>query len=145
MNDKDMPEIITGGNYTDNRGTLTYFNDFNLIPVKRLYILEHPDTCVIRAWQGHQHENKWFHVVAGSFKFILVRPDNWNSPSPSLSCQEFVLCARDNQVFHVPGGYATGFKAVEQDSKMLVFSNFSVEESLNDDFRFDKDKWYNWY
>ena len=144
MNETKIAALITGGTYEDNRGILTYFNEFDLTPIKRLYILEHPDTSVTRAWQGHQHENKWFHVVTGLFKVVLVQPDNWNSPSPDLSHQEFVLCAVDNQVLHVPGGYATGFKAIEPDSKMLVFSNFSVEESQEDDFRFDNDKWYNW-
>ena len=129
----------------DNRGTLSYFNDFNLSSVKRIYILEHPETSIVRAWQGHQHENKWFHVVSGSFKIVLVKPDNWASPSADLGCQEYHLTVENNQVLHVPGGYATGFKAIESDSKMLVFSNFSMEESMNDDFRFEKDKWYNWY
>ena len=145
MKETKIATIIEGGTHTDDRGSLTYFNDFDLSSVKRVYILEHPDISTIRAWQGHQHENKWFHVVFGSFKLVLVQPDNWNSPSSNLSHEEFVLSARDNQILHVRSGYATGFKAIEPDSKMLVFSNFSVEESRNDDFRFDKDMWYNWY
>ena len=38
----------------------------------------------------------------------------------------------------------TGFKALEANSKMMVFSSFTVEESSNDNYRFDKDKWYDW-
>ena len=72
MNDKDMLGIITGGNYTDNRVKHTCFRDFNLSPIKRLYILENPDLSVVWARQGHQCENKWFYLFKGSFKLVLV-------------------------------------------------------------------------
>jgi dTDP-4-dehydrorhamnose 3,5-epimerase-like enzyme len=145
MDEERLLKIITGGKYSDKRGMLNYFNDFNLNPVKRMYILEHPDSKIVRAWQGHQDENKWFHVVSVAFKIVLVKPDNCASPSANLAYQEYNLSVENSQVLHVPGGYATGIKAMETNSKMLVFSNFSIAESLNDDFRYEKDKWYNWY
>jgi dTDP-4-dehydrorhamnose 3,5-epimerase-like enzyme len=144
MNEENVPVIIAGGKHTDERGTLTYFNDLNLSAVKRLYVLEHPDPGIVRAWQGHQYENKWFYVVEGSFKIVLIRPDDWLSPAEDLQPQEFSLTSAADQVLHVPGGFASGFQALEPDSKMMVFSNFSIAESLNDDFRFNKSKWYNW-
>lgn len=134
-------QIITGGTHTDKRGTISFVNDFDLTAVKRMYCIEHPDTETFRAWQGHQKEQKWFFVTKGIFEIALVQPDNWQYPSKDLSVQLIRLSAKEPQVLHVPGGYANGFRALEPDSKLLVFSDFFVDESKLDDFRFDTGYW----
>ncbi len=136
--------IIEGGKYEDVRGKLIFFNDFDMRGVKRFYVIEHPDEQVVRAWQGHQKEEKWFYVIDGSSKMVLVKPDNWQNPSGELKTEEFLLESRQQQVLYVPGGYANGFKALQPKSRIIVFSSFTVEESANDNFRFNKDQWYNW-
>ena len=141
---KEPPNIIHGGQFTDERGKLIFFNDFDMKEVKRFYIIEHPDTSIVRAWQGHKIEKKWFHVISGSFKVGLVQPDNWEKPSPELKVEEFILRAGDNSILFIPGNYANGFKAMEPGSGITVFSSFSVEESAADNYRFDKSMWYNW-
>jgi dTDP-4-dehydrorhamnose 3,5-epimerase len=140
----DIPQIIQGGTHEDARGKLTFFNDFDLKEVKRFYVIEHPDTEVVRAWQGHKIEQKWFYVLEGSFKVVLVKPDNWDHSSKILSQNEFILKAAENQVLHIPGGFVNGFKALEANSKMMVFSDFAINDAGSDDFRFDKRLWYDW-
>ena len=139
-----MPEIIDGLEYEDERGRLIYFNDFDMKAVKRFYMIEHPDTSIVRAWQGHKIEQKWFYVIQGNFKIVLVQPDSWESPSENLKHEKFTLTSNDPQILHVPGNFANGFKALEANSKIMVFSSFTVEESSSDNYRFDKEKWYNW-
>ena len=141
---KKIPGIIQGGQHVDLRGKLTFFNDFDMGAVKRFYIIGHPHTETVRAWQAHKTEQKWFHVIAGSFKMVIVQPDDWDNPSSNLETQEFILHVADNKVLHVPGNFATGFKALEPDSRMMVFSNFTVKESSGDDYRFNNRMWYNW-
>lgn len=136
--------MIQGGEFTDARGRLIYFNDFDMKEVKRFYVIEHPDTSVVRAWQGHQFEQKWFYVVLGSFKVVLVKPDDWKLPSDDLRTEEFDLLSVNPQVLHIPGNYVNGFRALEANSKLIVFSSFTVEESSKDNYRFDKNKWYDW-
>ena len=136
--------IIKGGNHEDVRGKLFFFNDFDLSKVKRFYVIEHPKVEIIRAWQGHKKEEKWFYVLDGSFKIILIKPDNWIDPSNKLETEEFIMHSENQQILYVPGGYANGFKALEPKSKIMVFSSFTIEESGNDNYRFDKDLWYNW-
>lgn len=109
--------------------------------IKRFYIIEHPDTDIIRAWQGHRHEQKWFHVIAGAFKMAIIQPDNWKQPSNILKPEVFILSATHPAVLQVPGGHATGFHALEKNSKMIIFSNATVEESRKDDYRFDESMW----
>jgi dTDP-4-dehydrorhamnose 3,5-epimerase len=139
-----VPRLIQSGKHTDQRGTLSFFNELDISEVKRMYFIEHPDISVVRAWQGHKKEQKWFFVTQGSFKLVLLQPDNWENPSSDLAVREFVLSSIQPTVLHVPGGYLNGFRALEANSKMLVFSDATVEESKADDYRFDKDKWYDW-
>lgn len=136
--------IIQGGKHEDARGRLTFFNGFDMGAVKRFYVIEHPDTEAVRAWQGHQREQKWFYVIEGAFKLVLVQPNNWIDPSDGLQTEEFTLQTERNEILHVPGGFANGFKALIPKSRIMVFSSFTVEESGNDNFRYDKNLWYNW-
>lgn len=136
--------IIEGGKHEDARGKLIFFNDFDMSDVRRFYVIEHRDTDVVRAWQGHQKEEKWFYVIDGSFKMILVQPDDWQNPSAELKTEEFVLESTQQKILYVPGGYANGLKALQPKSRIVVFSSFTVEESAKDNFRFDKDEWYDW-
>jgi len=141
---KEEPQIIQGNIHEDERGKLFYANEFDLSDVKRYYIIEHPDTKIIRAWQAHQKEQKWFQVISGSFLVAVVQPDNWEKPSEKLEVRKFVLNANENQILHIPGNFANGFKALEKNSRMIVFSDFSLEESSKDNFRFDSKLWFDW-
>lgn len=141
---KNQPQIIQGNIHEDERGKLFYANEFDLSDVKRYYIIEHPDTKVIRAWQAHQKEQKWFQVISGSFLVAVVQPDNWENPSGELEVRKFVLNAEENQILHIPGNFANGFKALEKNSRMIVFSDFSLEQSSKDNFRFDSKLWFDW-
>lgn len=137
-------QLLIGRHHRDERGTLSYFNDFSLEKIKRHYLIFHPDTEVIRGWQGHKVECKWFQVVTGAFKIVTVQPDQWLNPSTCLIANVYQLTEDINQIFYLPGGNVSGIQATIPDSKMIVFSNMTVEESKNDDFRFDKNLWYKW-
>lgn len=138
------PNIIQGGSYEDERGRLIFVNDFDLSEVKRYYIIEHPYLSVVRAWQGHKREQKWFQVISGSFLVSVVKPDNWENPSEDIESETFELKATENKVLHIPGGFANGLKALETNSRMIVFSDFSVNESKSDNFRYDSQLWFDW-
>ena len=138
------PEYISGKNHTDARGVISFVNDFHLDLVKRFYIIEPTDIQTVRAWQGHKKEQKWFCVVSGSFSFAVVRLDDWENPSANLEVKEFVLSYNSIGILHIPGGYANGFKAMEPNSKVIVFTDFTVKQSSNDDYRFDQNLWYDW-
>jgi len=138
------PKIIPGDIYSDERGRISFINDFDMSQVKRFYTIFHSDIAVIRAWQGHQVEQKWFVVLEGDFDIALVQPDNWETPSSNLPVQLVRLSSSVCQVLHVPNGFATGFKAVVPNSKMIIYSDLKLDESAKDDFRFDKSLWHPW-
>jgi dTDP-4-dehydrorhamnose 3,5-epimerase len=92
-----------------------------------MYCIE-PKIGVIRAWQGHQKETKWFYAAKGSFlvKTIEIR---------SLVKNDYLLNDTESDVIEIPGGHYNGFEALEEGSVLMVFSDFGLEESKGDDFR----------
>jgi dTDP-4-dehydrorhamnose 3,5-epimerase-like enzyme len=134
-------KLIEGANFTDERGGLNFFNEFDMSQIVRMYEISPSSIDSVRGWQGHKEEKKWFYCNSGSFIMNLIQVDDFNSPSKTSSPNRFVLDAKKPSVLEISGGYATGFKAEEENSKLIVFSNFSLEESKNDDFRFPLDQW----
>ena len=105
-----IPTLIQGKQHTDERGLLRFVNDFNMDSVQRMYCIE-PTTDLIRAWQGHQHETKWFFVSRGRIEVQLISIQNEDTRFL------FELTAEDNQVLEIPPGYYNGFKACCADSQ----------------------------
>jgi dTDP-4-dehydrorhamnose 3,5-epimerase len=137
-------KAIKGGFHTDNRGTLRFVNDFDLKSVRRFYIIQHPDTSVIRAWQGHEIETKWFFPLKGSFVVAWVKIDDFDNPSDNLKAEYKILKANEPAVVYVPPGYANGLKALEPNSEIAVFSDLDVNESIKEKRRYPPEKWFDW-
>ncbi len=141
---KNNPYIIQGGSHTDERGTIAFVNDFKFDGVKRFYTITHKDTSVVRAWQAHRFESKYFYCLKGVFLVNLVDIDDWEKPLGDLPVQSYELSAEDNRILFIPPGFANGFKALSNDAQLLVLSDKTLEDSVNDDVRFDKNNWFNW-
>ena len=142
--DRVKPYIIKGENYTDERGGLDFYNDFDMSQIKRVYFTIHKDKEVIRAWQGHKIESRWFCSVKGSFLVKLIEIDNWGNPSNELKVIKYKLTSEKQEILYIPSGYVNGFKALQTDSKLMIMSNYGLNEVENDEFRFDKNKWVKW-
>lgn len=134
-------KLIKGANFSDDRGELNFFNDFNMSEIVRMYEIRPNDIETIRGWQAHQKEKKWFYCNSGSFVLNLVEVDNFDTPSKSLIPKQYVLTANQPSVLEISGGYATAFKAQEENSTLIVFSDYDLEASKDDDFRFSLDIW----
>jgi len=123
--------------HIDHRGKLTFINDFDLKNIKRYYLIYQNEKNMIRAWQGHRDESKYFHIIEGSFKIVLLNPENWYNISSDLKPRIFILNASKPKLLIVPPGYINGIKALENDSLLLVFSDKSLDESRKDDYRWE--------
>lgn len=133
--------VIYGALHEDQRGKLSYFNTLDLSQIKRMYQIEPANEYIIRAWQGHKMEKKWFYCIQGSFIINIVKVTNFEHPATDVIISQNIITAGMPTVLYVEGGYASGIKATNPNSKVLVFSNLSVETSKNDDYRFDSDFW----
>jgi len=134
-------QLIKGNIHQDHRGIIRFVNDFHFESVKRFYTITHPATSTIRAWQGHKLETKYFYVTKGSFLINWINIDNWEHPSKDLKINTHILSDTQSEILIIPPGHVNGFKALEPDSTMIVFSDMSLEESKNDDYRFPQDYW----
>lgn len=141
----NSPQLIEGGKHQDHRGTISFINDFSLERIKRFYTLLHPNTDIVRAWQGHKKQSRCFHVTKGVFCIACVKIDDWESPSKSLRANTFIIKSEEPSVLFVPKGYANGIKALQNDSILLAFSETSFDNKIeNDEFRYDSNLWVDW-
>lgn len=135
---KMIPKIIAGNSHSDSRGILFFNNDFDASAVKRIYVIENSSKDFIRGWQGHKIEQRWFSVIKGSFRIQLVAIDNWDCPSNDLEILNFVVDDKNQDVLHIPQGYASSIQALEEGSKLLVMADYGFGET-QDEYRFEVD------
>lgn len=140
----DEPRLIEGGLSVDDRGSVAFVNAFAFDGVKRFYVVANHRAGFVRAWHAHKLERKYVMVVAGSAIVGAVRIDNWEHPSKDLTVHRYVLSAEKPAVLYIPSGYANGFMTLTADTKLIFFSTASVEESRNDDIRYDAYYWNPW-
>lgn len=138
------PKVIKGGLAFDDRGSVRFINDFKFEGVKRFYMIENHKVDFVRAWHGHKHEGKYFYCVSGSFLCAAVKIDNWEHPSKDLKVDRFVLAADSPSILAIPPGYANGLMSLGPNSKLMVFSSSTLEESASDDIRFPGRYWDVW-
>lgn len=141
MESLNKPKLIEGGIAVDDRGQLIFANDFDFRDVKRFYMVENFDLDTIRAWHGHQRETKYAFVASGSAIVAAVEMDNLEAPNQTNEVHRFVVSARKPAILHIPAGYANGFKALENGTRIIFFSTATLEESRGDDYRFPVDYW----
>lgn len=137
----NKPTIIDGGISVDDRGQLTYSNNFNFSDIKRFYMVENFSENVTRAFHGHLKEGKYVLIVSGSAIVAAVEMDDTKNPNKQNEIHRFVLSARKPTILNIPAGYANGFKALEPNTKVIFFSTSTLEESKGDDYRFPADYW----
>ncbi|MCL5407138.1 MAG: NAD-dependent epimerase/dehydratase family protein [Patescibacteria group bacterium] len=133
----EEPRLIEGGAAKDLRGKVSFINGFDFEGVKRFYMVENSCAGLVRAWHGHKHEAKYLMVLRGEALIGAVAIDNWDEPSKEAKVHRFQLSAQKPSVLYIPEGYANGLMSLTSDAQIMIFSNKTVEESKNDDFRFD--------
>ncbi|HUD06067.1 MAG TPA: dTDP-4-dehydrorhamnose 3,5-epimerase family protein [Candidatus Saccharimonadales bacterium] len=138
------PKIIEGGLAVDDRGQVSFSNDFDFAGVKRFYMVSNHAQGFVRAWHGHKKEAKYVLVVKGAALIGAVPIDNWDNPSKDAVVKRFVLSEKKPNVLYIPAGHANGFMSLTKDAQIMFFSTSSLEESLGDDFRYPARHWDIW-
>ncbi len=133
-------KTLQGDFFKDYRGTLSFSNSLDLSLVKRMYVIENADIEICRAWQGHQIEKRWLVAVSGSFEIKVVKIDDFENPSDDLIPESFRLTGESMDSLFIKEGYASSIQALEMNSKLVVFSNYNLDE-IQDDYKFDSQKW----
>tara|TARA_R110002051_G_scaffold325568_1_gene428964 strand:- start:14574 stop:14990 length:417 start_codon:yes stop_codon:yes gene_type:complete len=133
-----VPKLILGDSHQDDRGTLKFNNDFDATLVKRVYSIENADTVLVRGWQGHRVEQRWFTAVLGKFKIELIKVDDWENPTKELNKTIFELSDENADILYVPKGYISSLQAMTEASKLLAMSDYKLNE-IQDEYKFSSD------
>ena len=130
-------KLLAGGKAIDDRGSVSFVNDFNFDEVKRFYQVQNHAIGFIRAWHGHKKEGKYVYVANGSAVVGAVDLDN------EKICR-VVLSAQKPQILYIPPNHANGFMNLCENTIIQFFSTSTLEDALNDDIRFPWNKWNIW-
>lgn len=136
--------IIEGGLVVDDRGTVSFVNGFDFSGVKRFYKVTNHKVGFVRAWHAHRHEAKYVTVLQGAAIIGAVKIDNWEKPSRDNKVNRYILSTDKPSVVYIPAGYANGFMSLTEDTILVFFSTATVEESRDDDVRYDARYWDIW-
>lgn len=130
--------ITVGNRHNDERGIITFNNEFDASQIKRIYTIENHSTTFIRGWQGHKIEQRWFASMKGKFKISVIKVDNFENPSQDLTIQQYILDDESLTYLHIPAGHLTAIQALQEESKLLVLADFFLGE-VQDEYRFALD------
>lgn len=130
--------IVKGGRSTDSRGEIRYVNDLDMSKIKRFYFIRNSDLSYSRGWRAHRIEQRWFFVTAGEFEVNLVVVDNWERPNKELPVEKIYLKSDDIQILHLQAGVAVAFKALEENSEMMVLSDYPLSHAALDNYTYDR-------
>ncbi len=130
--------FLKGNKHQDQRGIITYNNDFDAGPIKRVYTIENNSIDFVRGWQGHKIERRWFACMRGSFQIAVVAIDDFEHPNKGLDIEKFILTEEALGFLAVPARCMTAIKAMEDNSKLIVFSDYPLGV-LQDEYRLDLD------
>jgi len=140
----NSPRLIQGNLRIDDRGEVSFVNDFVFEGVKRMYIVRNHQSGFIRAWHAHKKEAKYIFVASGTALVGAVEIDNFENPSKNCKSYRFTLSAKTPAVLFVPPGYANGALSLTSDTVIEYFSTASIEEAKDDDYRYDARYWDIW-
>lgn len=130
--------LLTGKAHQDERGIITFNNDFDASQIKRIYTIENHSTEFIRGWQGHKIEQRWFACMKGSFEIWVIQIDDFEKPSKDLTIQKYLLKNDVLTYLHIPAGHLTAIQSLQEESKLLVLADFRLGE-IEDEYRFPID------
>ena len=146
MSQKNQILEYLGNCFIDDRGYTKFVNDFNFndLSIKRFYIVENYAEYFIRAWHAHKNETKAVLCLDGAAMLCRVKLDNFESPSKKLKVEKFILESNQPRIIVIPKGYANGLMSIKKNSKIIFFSDKLLNESLEDDFRYEFNYWDPW-
>jgi dTDP-4-dehydrorhamnose 3,5-epimerase-like enzyme len=140
----EAPRLLEGSVAVDDRGSISFVNDFDFAGVKRFYSVTNHRAGFVRAWHAHRREAKYVIAMRGAALVGAVEVDDWDEPSRHAEVARFVLSAERPSVLYIPAGYANGFMSLTENAQLTFFSTSSIEESRDDDVRFDARYWDIW-
>lgn len=128
--------LIDGDKAIDERGVVSFVNDFTFDDVERFYVIQNHQPLTIRGWHGHDLEAKYVYVVSGAARIAWVEMNN-----PKAKPEIITMMGTKPQVLHIPPGYYNASQTLVTGTKIIYFSTSTLQESKLDDKRLPLNKW----
>ncbi|HEY8601364.1 MAG TPA: WxcM-like domain-containing protein [Thermomicrobiales bacterium] len=138
------PYLVHGDVAVDDRGQVSFVNGFDVGQARRFFIVSNHQPGFVRAWHGHRRTATYVSAISGAAIVAAVAIDDWERPSRGAPVHRFVLSERKPTMLVIPPGYANGIKTLQADTRLLVFKSLGLEESADDNYRFDARHWDPW-
>ncbi len=135
----NQPTILKRQVHLDNRGEVLHYGSQALGGIQRLYVVRPSLEAGFRGWHGHKKEAKAFLCLSGSVRISSVRVDDWEKPTGLGPAESWHLDAKVGDLLVIPDGYANGIEPLEAGVSVLVMSNRTLKQSLDDDYRYPHD------
>ena len=113
--------LISGGLHLDQRGIVSFVNDFDFKGVDRFYTVRGHAVGEPRGWTGNRKEHKRFTALSGTLLVAVVAPNHWEFPESNLLVGRYALSVLKPAVLHVPSGQATASVMLSPDAHLGVF------------------------
>tara|TARA_Y100001958_G_scaffold159984_1_gene164897 strand:+ start:17756 stop:18169 length:414 start_codon:yes stop_codon:yes gene_type:complete len=127
------PIIIEGNIFSDARGKLLYNNNFDISPIKRMYVIENTNPNQLRGWKGHIIENRWFYCQTGEIEIQTVSLKCFEKKNPKI--EKFNLTDENLNILFVPKGFATLIKQNQNKSRVVAMSDYFLGESNDENLK----------
>lgn len=134
--------ILEGKKHEDERGIITFNNEFDASEIKRIYTIENHSTEFIRGWQGHKIEQRWFACIKGEFEISVIQIDDFTQPSKDLMITKYRLDCETLTYLHIPAGFITTIQTKKTGSKLLILADYALNQ-IQDEYRFSLDYFKN--
>lgn len=138
---EDIPKLIDRSRFCDDRG---YFEnvqlnypDCNNFKGKRVYTCSNFQQGLVRGFHFHELESKIFICIQGAARFILLKDCRLSEAAACADPYKFIISDKKEKAIYIPANYANGWQSLTADTILLGISNRTVEESRQDDWRFD--------
>jgi len=135
-----MPKLFDYKSFVDDRGT------FINIPLnypevnfegKRTYICSNFKEGTVRGFHYHNKEQKIFICLKGAVKFVLLKEAKSEITAKISKPEVFILSENIPKALYIPNDYANAWQTLTADTILIGISSVTVEESINDDIRFN--------
>jgi len=138
------PRLIRGGLAVDDRGRMSFVNDFDFAGVQRAYMAENFEVGYVRAWHGHATADRWVFCVSGSALVCAAELPDAKHPDPKANVYRYTLSSWTPAILHIPKHYANGYMSLEPQTRLIFYASDSLPESAGDDYRYHARLWDPW-
>jgi dTDP-4-dehydrorhamnose 3,5-epimerase len=90
-----------------------------------MFFIENLNPDIIRGWQGHLIEKRWFTCVKGKVVICVKEIENFENST----INQYILDENSFETLYIPNGFAFTIQSLIDRTKIMVLSNYYFNET----------------